>query len=104
MFEEARWLEYVQRLDRRRRGVLRNSSGNLALSLFQAATLNGARVLGLDTGSIAPGLWADLTAIDLTSLLLAGTAPDTLLEAVLFGASEEVVTATCVGGKWEERP
>ncbi|MCZ6670891.1 MAG: formimidoylglutamate deiminase [Acidobacteria bacterium] len=104
MLEEARWLEYVQRLDRRRRGILRDRSGNLALPLFQAATLNGARALGLAAGRIAPGLWADLTAIDLTSPLLAGAVPDTLLEAILFGVSEEVVAATCVGGKWEERP
>jgi hypothetical protein len=28
--------------------------------------------------------------------------PERLLESVIFGATEEVVAATCVGGEWVE--
>jgi formimidoylglutamate deiminase len=102
--EEMRWLEYVQRLATGSRGVLRSldGEGNVAPVLLAAATAGGAAALGVEAGRIAPGLWADLAAIDLHSPLLAGWTPETLLAAVIFGATEEVVTATAVGGVWVE--
>ncbi len=102
--EEMRWLEYVQRLATGSRGVLRSldGAGNVAPVLLAAATAGGAAALGVEAGRIAPGLWADFAAIDLGSPLLAGWTPETLLESVIFGATEEVVTATAVGGVWVE--
>ncbi len=100
MLEEMRWLEYVQRLARRRRGILRDPVGRVALPLFRAATVHGARSLGLETGSIDPGLWADLFTIDLKNPLLEASPPDRLLESLVFGGSDAAVSATCVGGKW----
>lgn len=100
--EEMRWLEYVQRLATESRGVLRESAGNVASVLLAAATAGGAAALGVEAGRIAPGLWADFAAIDLHSPLLAGWNPETLLESVIFGATEEVVAATAVGGVWQE--
>jgi formiminoglutamate deiminase len=100
--EEMRWLEYVQRLACERRGVLRNSDGSLARVLLEAATAGGARALGLDAGRIAPGAWADFAAVDLTARTLAGWEPDTLLDSLIFGAAEEAIAGTCVGGEWDE--
>ncbi|MBW8875380.1 MAG: formimidoylglutamate deiminase [Acidobacteria bacterium] len=100
--EEMRWLEYGQRLATESRGALRNEEGNVAKLLLDAATLGGAKSLGIDAGRIAPGLWADFAALDLGSPMLAGWTPETLLEAVIFGATEGVVAATCVGGEWGE--
>ena len=100
--EEMRWLEYVQRLATQSRGVLRDPQGDVARVLLEAATSGGAKALGVEAGRIEPGLWADLTAIDLDSPLLAGWTPETLLESMIFGATEEVVAATCVGGGWVE--
>jgi formimidoylglutamate deiminase len=100
--EEMRWLEYVQRLATQSRGVLRDRQGDVARVLLETATAGGAKALGVETGRIEPGLWADLTAIDLDSPLLAGWTPETLLESMIFGATEEVVAATCVGGGWVE--
>jgi formimidoylglutamate deiminase len=97
-----RWLEYVQRLACERRGVLRNSDGSLARVLLEAATAGGARALGLDAGRIAPGAWADFAAVDLTARTLAGWEPDTLLDSLIFGAAEEAIAGTCVGGEWDE--
>jgi formimidoylglutamate deiminase len=100
--EEMRWLEYVQRLATQSRGVLRDGQGDVARVLLETATFGGAKALGVEAGRIEPGLWADFAAIDLASPLLAGWTPETLLESVIFGATEEVVAATCVGGEWVE--
>jgi formimidoylglutamate deiminase len=102
--EEMRWLEYVQRLASETRGVLREESegGSVARVLLGAATRGGAQALGLDAGRIAPGAWADFAAIDLTARTLAGWEPETLLDALVFGTSEETIAGTCVGGEWEE--
>jgi formimidoylglutamate deiminase len=100
--EEMRWMEYAQRLATESRGLLRDPAGLVAKPLLDAATIAGADALGLEAGRIEPGRWADLAAIDLNSPSLVGWEPETLLESVIFGATEEVVTATCVGGGWQE--
>lgn len=101
--EEMRWLEYVQRLASESRGVCRDEKGHVARVLLDAATLGGAQALGLDAGRIAPGAWADFAAVDLTARTLAGWEPETLLDALVFGAAEEAIAGTCVGGEWEDR-
>jgi formimidoylglutamate deiminase len=98
--EEMRWLEYVQRLAVESRGVCRDEGGSVSRVLLEAATLGGAQSLGLDAGRIAPGAWADFAAIDLTAPTLAGWEPETLLDALVFGAAEEAIAGTCVGGEW----
>ena len=103
LIEEMRWLEYAQRLATESRGVLRDKGGSVARILWRAATIGGAKALGIETGRIEPGLWADFAAIDLQAPSLAGWTPETLLESVIFGATEEVVAATCVGGEWVEQ-
>ena len=102
--EEMRWLEYVQRLAGERRGVCTDESGNCAQSLWRMATLHGADVLGINTGKIEAGYAADLVTIDLNHLSLAGWSRDTLLDALVFGSSDEAIAATCVNGKWIESP
>lgn len=103
MLEEMRWLEYAQRLKTESRGVLRDRDGRVARGLFEAATVNGAQALGIDAGRIAPGCWADFAAIDLGAPSLAGWEPETLLDSLVFGAGDEAIAATCVGGVWMER-
>ncbi len=98
--EEMRWLEYAQRLAGESRGVCRDDEGQVARVLLDAATHGGAQALGLDAGRIAPGAWADFAAIDLTARTLAGWEPETLLDALVFGAAEEAIAGTCVGGEW----
>lgn len=102
MLEEMRWLEYVQRLATESRGVLRDGEGNVGKVLFRAATEAGARALGLDAGRIAAGCWADFLTLDLAAPTLAGWTPDTLLDALVFGAGEETIAGTCVAGAWGE--
>lgn len=102
--EEMRWMEYGQRLATQSRGLLRDEQGEVGRVLLHAATEGGASALGVESGRIAPGAWADFAAIDLGSPLLDGWTPETLLDSLIFGATEAVVAATCVGGRWEETP
>lgn len=100
MVEEARWLEYGQRLAGERRGVLAAADGSLAPELLAAATAGGASALGLPAGELAPGHWADLLLLDLDHPDLAGAGAETLLAAFLFGAGNGAIAGTAVGGRW----
>ena len=101
LLEEMRWLEYGQRLRTGRRGLLADARGGLGPVLLQAATLGGARALGVDAGRIAPGAWADFFTIDLDHPALAGGDETTLLDRLVFGAGNEVIREVCVGGEWQ---
>jgi formimidoylglutamate deiminase len=76
------------------------TDGTLAPRLLAAATAGGARALGLAAGEIAAGCWADLLLLDLDHPDLAGAGADTLPAAFLFGAGNDAVAATAVGGRW----
>jgi len=98
--EEMRWLEYGQRLRAERRGALADPRGGVAACVLEAATSGGAAALGIGSGRIAPGEWADFVAIKLGSVPLAGEPSEGLLEAIVFGGGNEVVAGTFVAGKW----
>lgn len=103
ILEEMRWLEYVQRLGSESRGALREGEGGeVGRTLFRAATEGGARSLGAPVGRIAAGAWADFVAVDLGAPALAGWTAETLLDSLLFGAGNEALAATAVGGEWRE--
>ena len=70
--EELRVLEYSQRLEGRRRCVLAAPEGSTGRSLYDAALAGGAQALGRASGALAPGLWADMVALDGTALAFAG--------------------------------
>ena len=100
MLEELRWLEYGQRLREELRGALPDSTGALAPTLLAAATTGGAAALAVPAGRIAPGHWADLVAIDLRHPSLLDVPAARLLDALVFGAGNEVIAGTWVGGRW----
>ena len=82
--------------------MLRNGEGEVAPTVLEAATLGGARALGLPAGRIDVGHWADLVVIDLEHPSLAGCEVETLAEALVCGAENGVVRGTYVGGNWKK--
>ena len=64
--EELRWLEYQQRLRKRRRGVLaaKTESHVGTRSCWRDAAQNGARALAQPVGRIAVGCRADWLVLD----------------------------------------
>lgn len=97
--EELRWIEYVQRLAHRQRGVLRDDDGAVAPELLAIGTVHGARSLGIDAGRIETGALADLVAVDLDHPTLEGFTPETLAESLVFGCANEVIDSVWVGGR-----
>jgi formimidoylglutamate deiminase len=101
-FAEMRLLEYHERLRKLRRVVLARSDthGRLANAplLIEAGTVAGAASLRLDAGVIAPGAFADLVAIDLQHLALAGADAERLAAMVALCAPRDVVCDVWVGG------
>lgn len=98
--EELRWLEYVQRLSRQRRGVVVDEAGSVARALMEIGAAGGARALGVDAGAIQPGGLADLAAVDLNHPSLRGFDPDSLLDSLLLGGADSAIDEVCVGGRW----
>jgi cytosine/adenosine deaminase-related metal-dependent hydrolase len=94
MFEEARGVEYCERLARQSRGVFGASD------LLTAATSDGHASLGWpDAGEIAPGAWADLVTVSLDSLRTAGSAAAYAVEAAVFAATAADVRDVVISGR-----
>lgn len=106
MFEEMRWLEYTQRLQRGQRGAFSAVTGDAELpkKLFECATVHGARALGINAGAIEAGMWADFALLNLGAAAMAGAQAEHTLGAAIFGGSGEgLVVDTCVAGVWTKR-
>jgi formimidoylglutamate deiminase len=94
LLEEARLLEGHLRLQRLKRAVLDESA--LGVRLLRFATEEGARALGLDTGTLAPGQPADFFTVDLNHPSLAGVPP----ESLAFAATPAAVRDVAVQGRF----
>jgi formiminoglutamate deiminase len=94
MLEEARGVEFAERLARRSRGHF------TAENLLLAATCDGHSSLGWpDAGEIAPGAWADLVTMSLNSVRTAGADDSLALETAVFGASAADVRDVVISGR-----
>ena len=102
--EDARQLEYHLRLDRQQRAILDQIGGqNLASRLFDCATVNGARALGVPAGELAGGALADFFAVDLDDLSIAGHSGEDLLPLAVFSLNRSAVRDVMVNGRWVVR-
>jgi formimidoylglutamate deiminase len=102
LLDEARQLESHLRLMRLRRAVLDPGSGTpdgLAKRLFQMATVEGARSLGLSTGALKAGAPADYFTVDLNHPTLVGASRGTLLPTLVFGGGMAAIREVVVNGK-----
>jgi formiminoglutamate deiminase len=94
ILEEARGVEYAERLARRARGHF------TAETLLCAATTTGHTSLGWpDAGEIAPGCRADLVTVSLDSVRTAGVADGVALEAAVFAATAADVKNVVISGQ-----
>lgn len=98
--EELRWAEYSARMRYQQRRVLvsdeLSSPGSL---LLEYGTLRGAVSLGLNTGTIIPGMLADFIAVDMLHPSLAGWNAEDFLDVLFFGASAGIIVGTWVQGQ-----
>ena len=98
--EELRWAEYSARMRYQRRRVLVGDAlASPGPQLLTYGTRSGAAALGIQAGGIAPGMLADLVAIDLHHPSLDGWNPRDLLDVLFFGASSDVIAGAWVNGE-----
>jgi formimidoylglutamate deiminase len=99
--EELRWLEYQQRLRKKRRGVLATKSeSHVGTRLWREAAQSGARALGQPVGGIAVGCRADWLVLDGRHPSMAGAAADVVLDRLLFAGGDKAIRDVMVGGRW----
>lgn len=101
-FEEIRLLEYHERLRRNERVLLGTTTDDrtaVAPTLIGYGTSEGARSLQLEAGELAHGRLADMVAVDLQHIQLAGWSLDSLDALLALSASAAVVTDVWVGGR-----
>jgi formimidoylglutamate deiminase len=98
ILEDARLLEYHLRMNKLERVVL-SEGDDLSRRLFHGATATGAASLAVNSGSLMPGLRADFIAVDLNDPSLAGAAPDSLLDHVVFSLERTAVRNVWVDGE-----
>jgi formimidoylglutamate deiminase len=97
--EELRTLEYAQRLRDRGRAMLATADRSTGRVLFDAALRGGAQAAGRASGAIAPGLWADMLALDATAVDLIGRQGDTLLDTWIFAGDDRMVQDVWAAGR-----
>ena len=99
--EELRWLEYQQRLRKKRRGALATKAeSHVGTRLWSDAAQHGAQAIGQPTGMIEVGRRADWLVLDAAHPSLVGAAPDTALDHLLFAGADAAIRHVMVAGRW----
>jgi formimidoylglutamate deiminase len=99
--EELRWLEYQQRLRKKRRGVLAAvGESHVGSRLWRDAAQYGAQAIGQPAGAIAVGRRADWLVLDAAHPSMVGAAADTALDHVLFAGGDAAIRDVMVAGRW----
>jgi formimidoylglutamate deiminase len=99
--EELRWMEYQQRLRKKRRGVLADKlESHVGTRLWRDAAQHGAQAIGQPVGAIAVGHRADWLVLDDTHPSMAGAAADTALDHLVFAGGTAAIRDVMVAGRW----
>jgi formimidoylglutamate deiminase len=99
--EELRWLEYQQRLKRKRRGILANrSESHVGTRLWRDAAMHGAQAIGQAVGAIEVGRRADWLVLDRGHPAMAGCAADAALDYLIFAGASAAIRDVMVAGRW----
>jgi len=97
--EELRTLDYSQRLRDHSRAALARGDASTGRVLFEGAVAGGAQAAGRASGAIAPGLWADLLALDMDAVDLAGRQGDLALDCWVFAGDDRMVSDVWSAGR-----
>ena len=99
--EELRWLEYQQRLRKRRRGVLATAAEpHVGTRLWRDAAQHGSQAIGQPAGAIEVGRRADWLVLDAAHPSMVGAAADSALDHLLFAGGEAAIRDVMVAGRW----
>jgi formimidoylglutamate deiminase len=99
--EELRWLEYQQRLRKRRRAALaERAEPHVGTRLWRDAAQHGARAIGQPAGTIEVGRRADWLVLDPEHPSMAGAAPDSALDHLMFAGGDAAIRDVMVAGRW----
>jgi formimidoylglutamate deiminase len=99
--EELRWLEYQQRLRRKRRVVLASKDeSHVGTRLWRDAAVSGAQAIGQPVGEIAVGRRADWLVLDAAHPAMAGATPDAAFDRLLFAGADRAIRDVMVAGRW----
>ena len=67
--------------------------------LWEGAAAGGAQAAGRDAGAIRAGAWADLVALDMGAIDLAGRTGDIILDTLIFAGDDRLVTDLWSAGR-----
>jgi formimidoylglutamate deiminase len=99
--EELRWMEYQQRLRKRRRAVLADADESHAgTRLWRHAAVSGAQALGRAAGEIAVGRRADWLVLEGDHPSMAGAPLANALDHLVFAGGESAIRDVMVAGRW----
>jgi formimidoylglutamate deiminase len=99
--EELRWLEYQQRLRKKRRAVLATAAEpHVGTRLWRDAALHGSQAIGQPAGAIEVGRRADWLVLDAAHPSLVGGAADAALDRLLFAGGDAAIRDVAVAGRW----
>jgi formimidoylglutamate deiminase len=99
--EELRWLEYQQRLRKKRRAALSTKGeSHVGTRLWRDAAQYGAQAIGQPAGTIEVGRRADWLVLDAAHASMVGAAPDTALDHLLFAGGDAAIRHVIVAGRW----
>lgn len=97
--EELRTLDYSQRLRDHTRAALAEAGRSTGRVLLQGAAEGGAQAAGRASGAIAPGLWADLLALDDLGPDGQGRIGDVVLDTWIFARDDRAVREVWSAGR-----
>jgi formimidoylglutamate deiminase len=99
--EELRWLEYQQRLRKKRRAVLADRRDpHVGTRLWRDAARHGAQAIGQPAGTIEVGRRADWLVLDGAHPSMAGSVPDNALDHLVFAGGSAAIRDVMVAGRW----
>lgn len=97
--EELRTLEYSQRLRDRSRAALATTEKSTGRRIYDAIASGGAKAAGRNTGSIEPGMWADLLSLDTGHPDFMNRTGDLILDGFLFSHDDRMVSNVWSAGR-----